>query len=165
MEKVHVVYGSTTGTTETIALRLANDFGTRAINIAGADVSAFDAEVLLLGSSTWGCGDLQDDWYGGLDLLGNLDLSGKKVAVFGCGDSVGFPDTFCDALAILADKAVERGAELIGRLPATAFPGVSSRCLQDGRLIGLALDELNEPGETDGRIAAFEESVRKDVAL
>ena len=67
MEKVHVVYGSTTGTTETIALRLANDFGTRAINIAGADVSAFDAEVLLLGSSTWGCGDLQDDWYGGLD--------------------------------------------------------------------------------------------------
>ena len=164
MDKVHVIYGSTTGMTAALAERLAEDFGTRAINVAGADVAALEAEALLLGSSTWGCGELQDDWYGGLDLLGNVDLTGKKVAVFGCGDSVGFPDTFCDALAILAEKAVERGAELIGRLPGAAFPDVSSRCLQDGRLVGLAVDELNDQGGTAARLAAFEDAVRKDLA-
>lgn len=162
MEKIHVIYGSTTGTTAALAERLAADFHTTAINVAGADIAALDAEVLLLGSSTWGCGELQDDWYGDLDLLGNADLSGKKVAVFGCGDSQGFADTFCDALAILAEKAHERGATLIGTLPTTAFPNVSSRCLQNGCLIGLLVDELNDPSGTTSRIAAFEDVIRKD---
>ncbi len=160
MDKIHIIYGSTTGTTEALAQRLAADLGAKVFNVAGADIAALDAEVLLLGSSTWGCGELQDDWYGGLDLLGNADLSGKKVGVFGCGDSQGFADTFCDALVILAEKALSRGARLIGEMPACAFPNVSSRCLQNGKLVGLLVDELNDAGGTAARVAAYEELVK-----
>lgn len=41
----------------------------------------------ILGSSTWVSGDLQDEWYDAFGILKSSDLSGKAVAVFGCGDS------------------------------------------------------------------------------
>ena len=36
--------------------------------------------------------------------MDDLDLSGKKVAVFGLGDQEAYPDTFVDGLGILANK-------------------------------------------------------------
>ena len=88
MKKTIVVYGSSTGTCESIANTIAEKLGVEAIN-----VSDFSAEVvaendnLILGSSTWGAGELQDDWYDGINVLKGADLSGKTVAIFGCGDS------------------------------------------------------------------------------
>ena len=82
MKKTIVVYGSSTGTCESIANTIAEKLGVEAIN-----VSDFSAEVvaendnLILGSSTWGAGELQDDWYDGINVLKNADLSGKTVAI------------------------------------------------------------------------------------
>ncbi len=161
MDKIHVIYGSTTGTTEAIAQRIAADFGTTAVNIASADASAFDAELLILGTSTWGFGDAQDDWAAtGFALLDAADLSGKKVAVFGLGDSQGFSDTFCDAAAELAEKAVARGATLVGTLPLDAFADIHSKFVDGDRLRGLALDETNEADKTDARLATWEAAVK-----
>ena len=161
MDKVHVIYGSTTGMTEAVAQRIAADFGTTALNVASAGADAFDAELVILGTSTWGCGDPQDDWAAtGLPLLEAADWTGRKVAVFGLGDAQGFADTFCDAVADLANKAVEKGATLVGTLPLDAFPGVSSKIVAGDRLLGLALDETNEADKTDARLAAWEEAVR-----
>ena len=161
MDKVHVIYGSTTGMTEAVARRIAADFDTTAVNVASAGADAFDAELLILGSSTWGCGDPQDDWAAtGFALLEAADWTGKKVAVFGLGDAQGFADTFCDAMADLAQKAVAKGATLVGTLPRNAFPGASSRIVDGDHLVGLALDETNEADKTDARLAAWEDAVR-----
>ena len=54
MDKAHVVFGSSTGMTEAVAARIAADLGTDAINVATADASAFDAEMLVLGTSLSG---------------------------------------------------------------------------------------------------------------
>ena len=164
MDKVHVIYGSTTGMTETVAQRIAADFGTTAVNVATADADAFDAELVILGSSTWGCGDPQDDWAAtGVAQLEAADWTGKKVAVFGLGDAQGFADTFCDAMADLAQKAVAKGATLVGTLPLDAFPGASSRIVDGDHLVGLALDETNEADKTDARLAAWEAAVRAQL--
>ena len=161
MDKVHVIYGSTTGMTEAVARRIAADFGTTAVNVASAGADAFDAELLILGSSTWGCGDPQDDWAAtGFTLLEAADWTGKKVAVFGLGDAQGFADTFCDAMADLAQKAVAKGATLVGTLPQNAFPDASSRIVDGDHLVGLALDETNEADKTGARLAAWEDAVR-----
>ena len=68
MKKTIVVYGSSTGTCEAIAQKIANKLGVECINVAdlSADIVA-DAENLLLGTSTWGAGELQDDWDDGTD--------------------------------------------------------------------------------------------------
>lgn len=164
MDKVHVIYGSTTGMTETVAQRIAADFGTTAVNVATAGADAFDAELVILGSSTWGCGDPQDDWAAtGVAQLEAADWTGKKVAVFGLGDAQGFADTFCDAMADLAQKAVAKGATLVGTLPLDAFPGASSRIVDGDHLVGLALDETNEADKTDARLAAWEAAVRAQL--
>ena len=86
-----IFFGSTTGTTESVAARIAERLGVAQAdvhNVAAAsveDVKKYD--LLLLGSSTWGSGELQDDWPGFLDKLGKEDLSGRRVALFGCGDA------------------------------------------------------------------------------
>ena len=83
MAKIGVFYGSSTGTCEDVAGKIAAKLnGAEVLNAADltADsVAAFD--VLLLGSSTWGAGELQDDWYDACDTLHSLNLKGKKVAL------------------------------------------------------------------------------------
>ena len=134
MDKVHVIFGSTTGMTETVAAKIAAEFGVSPININAADASAFDAELLVLGSSTWGVGDLQDDWAAQLDAV-KANFAGKKVAVFGLGDSVGFADSFCVAAETIANAAKDSGATLVGDI--------------------LKLDDTNESAQTDDKIAAW----------
>ena len=88
MKSTVVVYGSSTGTCQSIAEQIASKLGVEALEVTNltADVVAAN-ENLLLGTSTWGSGELQDDWYDGLDVLKGADLSGKTVALFGCGDA------------------------------------------------------------------------------
>ena len=105
MKTIGIFYGSSTGTTEGIAKRIAEKLGVEdkdihdVSNASPADVAPY--EILLLGCSTWGAGDLQDDWDSYLGKLKKLDLSEKTVALFGCGDSASFSDTFCDAIGTI----------------------------------------------------------------
>ena len=139
MDKVHVVYGSTTGMTEAVANKIAEALGATVVNVNAPDAAAFDAELLVLGTSTWGVGDLQDDWAAKLDeVKGNF--AGKKVAVFGLGDSVGFADSFCVAAETIANAAKDAGATLVGEI--------------------LKLDDTNEADRTDGKIAAWVETIK-----
>lgn len=68
-----IFYGSTTGCTEQVANTLAQTLGIAANDIhnvgttAATEVAPYD--TLLLGSSTWGSGDLQDDWYDFIDAV------------------------------------------------------------------------------------------------
>jgi flavodoxin I len=139
MDKVHVIYGSTTGMTEVVAGKVAEALGAQAFNINAGDAAAFDAEMLVLGSSTWGVGDLQDDWMAQLDGV-KANFAGKKVAAFGLGDSVGFADSFCVAADTLASTAKDAGATLVGDV--------------------LKLDDTNEADQTDPKIAAWVETLK-----
>lgn len=161
MSKAIVVYGSTTGTTEDIAGRIAKALGTDVINVSDLnnDVIASN-DLLVLGSSTWGCGELQDDWYSGVELLKSANLSGKKVAVFGCGDSASYSDTFCDAMSIIADAAAQAGATLVGSVSTDGYTFDASASVKDGKFVGLAIDEMNESDKTDDRIAAWVASIK-----
>ena len=66
---ITVIYGSSTGNTEHAAQLIAGKLGGRAVNIRNASAADFQADLLILGTSTWGCGELQDDWMHGVALL------------------------------------------------------------------------------------------------
>ncbi len=160
MSKVIVVYGSTMGTTKDIANRIAKAVGAETIGVSDmTDDTLASSDVLILGSSTWGNGELQDDWYDGVEKLKGSDLKGKRVAVFGCGDSSSYPDTFCDAMSIIASAAADGGATLIGRVSTDGYTFDSSASAQDGQFVGLAIDEVNESDKTDERISAWVSSL------
>ena len=156
MKDIKMYYGSSTGTTQEIAGRIADK-----LNLAKdciKDVSyltkedAEKADVLLLGSSTWGSGDMQDDWYSGIDTLKAANIDGKIIALFGCGDSQSFGDTFCGALGSIYNTLKDSGATFVGFMPTDGYDYSDSEAVIDGQFVGLAIDESNEPEKTDERI-------------
>ncbi len=156
MSKTIVVYGSTTGTCESIAQNIGSQLDAEVINVA--DLSAdqlAEADNILLGTSTWGAGELQDDWYDGVNVVKSADLSGKKVAIFGCGDSASYSDTFCGGMKELYDAAQAAGATLVGAVSTDGYTFDDSDAVVDGAFVGLALDDVNEDDKTDERIAAW----------
>ena len=164
MKKTIVVYGSSTGTCENIANTIAEKLGVEAINVAdfSADTIA-NHDNLILGTSTWGAGELQDDWYDGVKTLKAAGLSGKTVAIFGCGDSEGYCDTFCGGMAELFNAVKEAGAKVIGQVSADGYTYDDSEAVVDGHFVGLALDEVNEDDKTDERIDAWVKEIQPEL--
>lgn len=115
--KALLIYGSTTGNTEEVSnyvksgLESAGHEVTQK-NVADATPSELqDFDLIVLGSSTWNEGQLQDDFIPFYEEMNGVDLSGKKAAVFGCGESI--YEHFCTAVDILEGKLKELGADIV----------------------------------------------------
>lgn len=164
-----IFYGSTTGTTEELAGKIAAVLGVAAADIhnvgnTGADeVNRYD--LLLLGTSTWGDGELQDDWYDFLDALKKQNLAGKKIGLFGCGDAESYPDTFCDGVGLIYDALAGSGCCWVGACAPDGYSVTDSKICRDGKFLGLAVDECNESALTDGRIERWVSALKNDGAL
>jgi flavodoxin I len=82
------------------------------------DLTKYD--VLVLGSSTWDDGLLQQDFRDFVEGL-EVDLTGKKLAIFGLGDS-NYPD-FCEAADILEETFTKLGGKtIVATLKIDGFP-------------------------------------------
>lgn len=156
MAKTIVVYGSSTGTCEAIAQKIGERLGAEVINVADlTEEQVAGADNLVLGTSTWGAGEMQDDWYDGVKVLKSAGLQGKRVAVFGCGDSESYSDTFCGGMKELYDAAEAAGATMVGNVSTDGYTFDDSEAAVDGHFVGLALDDVNEDDKTDNRIEAW----------
>ena len=164
MKKTGVFYGSTTGTTADVAHRIGALLG-----VADADIHDVaetkpdklgDYDMLVFGSSTWGDGELQEDWYDFIDGASALDLSGKTAAIFGCGDET-MSDTFCNAIGIIYEKMRGTGLDFIGAFPAKEYSFSHSKALSGDSMLGLALDEVNHPELTDERLRVWTDILKK----
>lgn len=123
------------------------------INVTDLDDSVIaNNDNLILGTSTWGAGEVQDDWYDGLKVIKNADLSGKTVALFGCGDSESYPDTFVGGMLEIYNAVKQAGANVIGAVATDGYTFDDSESVVDGKFVGLDLDEVNEDSKTDERI-------------
>ena len=120
MANVLIVYGSTTGNTESVANEVAE-----IIKGGGNDVTVLDAgkaspaglcagrDCVLFGCSTWGDDSIefQDDFIPLFEAFDSIGASGVKVAAFGCGDSS--YTYFCGAVDSINEKLGELGAKIV----------------------------------------------------
>jgi len=120
-------------------------------------------EDFILGTSTWGAGELQDDWYDGLKTLQGADLSGKTIAIFGCGDCSSYSDTFVGGMGELYNGIKDSGAKFIGAVDTADYTFDDSEAVIDGKFIGLPLDDINEDDKTDTRIDAWLAAISPDM--
>ncbi len=164
MKKTLVVYGSSTGTCQAIADKIGEKLGTETVDVANlTDEQIAEAENLILGTSTWGAGELQDDWYDGVEKLKGADLSAKTVALFGCGDSESYSDTFCGAMDEIYAAVADKCAKVVGAVATDGYTFDDSAAVHDGQFVGLALDDVNEDDKTDERIDAWLESIKGEL--
>ena len=155
MSKTVVVYGSSTGTCEAIAEKIGAKIGAEVVNVQDLNGVVLTADNILLGTSTWGAGELQDDWYDGLNTLKGADLNGKTIAIFGCGDCSTYSDTFVGGMGELYNGIKDSGAKFIGQVETDGYTFDDSEAVIDGKFIGLPLDDINEDDKTDTRIDAW----------
>jgi len=167
MNKTIIVYGSSTGTCEDIAYRIAKRLGVENKYVIEANVLTPElvssSDNLILGTSTWDAGEMQDDWYDGLKIIGGCDLTGKNIAIFGCGDCESFSDTFCGGMAQIWNGIKDKGANLIGQVSTEGYTFDDSEAVIGDQFIGLALDEVNEAEKTDERIENWVEQIKKSL--
>ena len=156
MNATIVIYGSSTGTCEAIAEKIASKLGCEALNVQDLTADIVNAnQNLILGTSTWGAGELQDDWYDGLKTLKACDLSGKTIALFGCVDCSCYRHPFVRGLGQLYHGIKGSGAKFIGSVETDGYTFDDSEAVIDGKFIGLPLDDVNEDDKTDVRIDAW----------
>lgn len=111
-------------------------------------------DFLIFGIPTWDYGELQEDWEEIWDEMDSIDFSGKKIAIYGMGDQVGYPEWFLDAMGYLHSKLVHRGAIPCGYWPREGYVFEASKALtpDEQYFVGLALDDETEFQLSDARI-------------
>ena len=131
MRKIGIFFGSTTGYTEEIAGKIATRLGVGKEDIHNVMDTKVEAVapygILLLGCSTWGEGELQDDWNDFLFKLKDTKLEGKTVAIFGCGDSATYSTSFCDAIGLIYNELSVCRRNGSGRLQLRTFRSRNKR--------------------------------------
>jgi len=164
MTDIRLFYGSTTGHTEHVADLIKQELGdnlTSVIDISKASPEDLEsADMLILGTPTWNDGELQDDWQTFFSKMDHLDLSGKKVALFGLGDAVEYTHEFVDGLGTLYHKVKDWGAEIVGSWPLEGYEFLDSTAIEDNQFVGLVIDEDNQPELTEGRVHDWVEMIQ-----
>ena len=122
-------------------------------------------DALICGAPTWHTG--ADEQRSGTawdeflyDRLPSLDLSGKKVAIFGLGDQGSYGDNFCDAAGELYDCFSAQGATMVGLTATDDYDYSDSKALRDGKFCGLLCDEDNEYDKSEGRANDWVEQLK-----
>lgn len=178
MARIGLFFGTNTGKTRKVAKmikkRFDDDTMADAVNVNRAsaeDVAQY--QYLIIGTPTLGDGELpglssdceNESWEEFLPKLQDVDLSGKTVAIYGLGDQVGYPEEFLNAMGILYDFIVERGAKVVGAWPTEGYEFEASEAVRDGKFVGLALDLDNQSGLTEERLNTWLKLIAPDFDL
>ncbi|MFV0289545.1 MAG: flavodoxin [Mangrovibacterium sp.] len=164
MKDIGIFYGTTTGNSESIATKIASKISADVYDVADVKPDKIaQYHKLILGTSTWGNGDMQDDWDDFINELIKIDLTGKTIALFGIGDSYSYPDTFAGGMGQLYHAIKDKGCRIVGQTATDGYEfDESTSSVFEGKFVGLALDEDNESKKTNTRIDEWLKTIKAD---
>lgn len=166
MKKIGLFYGTTTAKTTLVALKIREAFGEEQVDIIpveNAEKKDFESyDNIIAGTSTWFDGELPTYWDEIIPALETINLSGKKVAIFGLGDQVNYPDNFVDGIGILAKVFENCQARIVGRTSTADYRFNKSRAVNNQEFLGLAIDIENQPDQTEERIIQWVNELKKE---
>lgn len=166
MKKIGIFYAAKADKTSWVAEKIQKEFGASAESVAIENAWQNDFEAydnFIVGASTWFDGELPTYWDELLPELRTLQLKGKKVAIFGLGDQVKYPENFADGIGILAEVFENDGATLVGFTSIDGYSFERSRSLRDDKWCGLVIDIENQSEMTDKRIKDWCKQVKKSL--
>lgn len=161
-----IYYGSSTGNTEEIAGKISEALG----GIDSYDVSTEQGissmskyDKIIIATSTWGDGDLQDDWDEVWEDFTELDLADKTIAIVGIGDQDSYSDSFVNAIHIVYDHVSRTNAKVVGFTSTDGYDFENEAPVVNGQFVGLVIDEDNQEDLTDERISNWVENIKADI--
>ena len=166
MKKIGLFCGTSTQKTATVAKKIQEAYGEGMIEIVSIeeawqkDFESYD--FIIAGLATWFDGELPTYWDEIIPELLTLNLKDKKVAIFGLGDQVKYPDNFVDGIGILAEAFITTGASIVGLTSSEGYHFNKSQAVIGGHFAGLALDIENQRDKTDQRIKDWVEGLKRE---
>ena len=168
MNKTAIIYSFNTKKTGKIATQIQEGFNDPAIEMVNAEEISEDLflsfDQIIMGVPTWFDGELPNYWDEFVPALEEMDLKGKKIALFGLGDQKGYSENFLDGVGIMGEILEGQGATLLGFTSAEGYEFESSRALRNKQFLGLAIDFENQGSMNKQRVAAWIEELRKEFA-
>ena len=160
-----IFFASSTGNSEEIANKIASKLDDiETFDLSGTKITKInDYDKVILGGSTWGDGELNDDWEDVWDDFCKLDLSNKTIALFGLGDQESYSDEFCSALGIIYEQVEKTGAKIVGFTSTQGYTHDASKAQIDNQFVGLVLDEDNQSDLTDERIENWVNEIKENI--
>jgi len=147
MKKIGLFYSFNTVKSGQIAKKIEKEFGkdVEKVNAEDVDEKKFlSFDNMILGVPTWFDGELPNYWDEFVPAIEDMDLKGKKVAIYGAGDQKGYPENFVDGIGIMAELLEMQGATIVGKTSAEGYTFESSKALRGKQFAGLALDFENQ---------------------
>lgn len=170
MNNLLIIYWPMGGNAEMAAKSIAAKFTDKATSLKPvSEVTPellANADFIIAGGSTVGAGKWQDanstnKWSQFFKELPLGCLAGKKLALFGLGDQVLYPDNFVDGLGIMKAEFSKTHAEIIGEWPVEGYKFTDSQGVENDKFVGLALDEDRQPELTAQRIEVWTAQLKK----
>jgi len=161
---VGIFFGTSTGSTQEAADLISAAFGDEAasepidieeVDSVADEFSKYDA--LIVGTPTWNTGaDTERSGTGWDEIyyseMQELDIAGKKVAVFGLGDSISYSENYGDATGELHDVFEKLGCVMMGYTSQEGYEHDDSKAIRGDKFCGLLLDAVNQEELTDDRV-------------
>jgi flavodoxin I len=148
MKKIGVFYSFNSNKTAKMGKKIVDAFDGAEIEVVNAEevneelFMKFDN--IIIGVPTWFDGELPNYWDEFVPALEELDLKGKKIALYGLGDQKGYPENFNDGVGIMAGLLEDQNAEIVGYTSAEGYAFESSAALRGNRFCGLCLAQENQ---------------------
>lgn len=166
MEKIGIFYSFNSHKTKLVAEKIIEKYSENEIEAVNAETVTEEEFLkfnrLILGVPTWFDGEFPNYWDEFVPAIEELDLSGKKIAIYGLADQKGYPENFGDAVGLMADLVRQRGAEVIGETSPEGYAFEGSKALQNGKFIGLIIDQENQARHTPERLDMWIEELKKN---
>lgn len=168
MKKIAIVYSFNTLKTGKIAKRIKEAFGKDA-NVEMVNVEEITADEflqydnLICGTATWFDGELPNHWDEFVPDLEDMDLKGKRVAIFGLGDQKGYPENFLDGMGILGEILEAQGARLVGFTSTEEYSYESSRAERGDQFLGLGIDFETQGTKNKERVNGWVEKLKLEL--
>ena len=157
MKTIGIFYATLTKTTVGVVDEIEfflkkDDFKTFNVKNGVKEIENF--ENLILVTPTYQVGEAHSAWMNNLKKLEEIDFTGKVVGLVGLGNQYAFGESFCGGIRYLY--------EVVGFTSIDGYHYEETEIIENGKFIGLALDEENQAGLTPKRIGDWVEAIKKE---
>jgi flavodoxin I len=168
MNKTAIIYSFNTKKTGKVAEKIRENFNDDQVEMVNAEEITEEVfmsfDQIIMGVATWFDGELPNFWDEFVPALEDLDLNGKKIALYGLGDQKGYPENFLDGMGVMAGILEEQGASLLGFTSIEGYEFESSKALRGEQFAGLAIDFENQGSMNKERIAVWVDQLKKEFS-
>jgi flavodoxin I len=169
MKKVGIFFGGKdNGSTSRVAKMIHEYLGKGVSFIHNVHSASSDDvnkyEYLVLGTAAWGIGEMHSDWENFIEELLNADLADKKIAIYGLGDQLMYPESFVDGMGTIFCRLPYK-QNVVGYTSTEGYKYYYSTAEKDGKFVGLAIDDDTQSELTAARVKEWTEQIRQEFQL